>query len=134
MPRPGAELQGPLAAGRAGLASLAREAASCALLFRRGDLAEARHRFGDLAGRLELVPAAARGIAQAIQDGPGEGGDAGTLLVGLVRDFGSLAPDLVSAQERRDWVMLADLLEHELGAQLACWDRLHQALAGGCPP
>jgi hypothetical protein len=118
---------------RATLAALAGAVAATGLLFRRGDVAAGRLCFGDLVAGIERVPAAARG-ALAIAGRAGPGSPKAQAVGSLVSDFGGLVTDLLAAQEHRDWVMLADLLEHELVPQLARWIGLFAALVPGGVP
>jgi hypothetical protein len=128
------DLDRRLAGDRAALAALSGDVSAIGLLFRRGDVAAGRLRLADLVGGIERVPAAARSAALAIDRQAGPGSPAAGTLASLVSDFDALVPDLFSAQERRDWVMLADLLQYELAPQLARWDGLHATLATGGDP
>ena len=128
------DLDRRLTEDRAALAALARTVSATGLLFRRGDVAAGRLRLADLVGGIERVPDAARRAALATDQQAVPGSPAARTLASLVADFDALVPDLFSAQERRDWVMLADLLEHELAPQLARWDGLHATLAPGGNP
>jgi hypothetical protein len=123
------DLDRRLADDRAALAALAGDASAIGLLFRRGDVAAGRLRLEDLVGGMERVPVAARTATQAVGRYAGPGSPAARALGALVADFDALVPDLLSAQERRDWVMLADLLEYELVPQLARWEGLQATLA-----
>jgi hypothetical protein len=128
------DLDRRLADDRAALAALAGDVSAIGLLLRRGDVAAGRLRLQDLVGGMERIPMAARSAAHAVSRYAGPQSPAARALGALMADFDALVPDLLSAQERRDWVMLADLLEYELVPELARWEGLHATLAPGGTP
>ncbi|SNB47024.1 hypothetical protein [Geobacter sp. DSM 9736] len=47
----------------------------------------------------------------------------------LVEEFNSHLNTIVTAQQKKDWVFLSDLLEYELADHLNCWDKVINNLA-----
>lgn len=52
----------------------------------------------------------------------------GTTIARFVDDLNALLSETMKAQERKDWVLLADLLEYELAPHLASWQEVFALL------
>lgn len=51
-----------------------------------------------------------------------------TTITRFVEDLNTLLSETMKAQERKDWVLLADLLEYELAPHLESWQQLFALL------
>lgn len=52
----------------------------------------------------------------------------GTTMTRFVEDLNALLSETMKAQERKDWVLLADLLEYELAPHLESWQKVFALL------
>lgn len=52
----------------------------------------------------------------------------------FVEDLNALLSETMKAQERKDWVLLADLLEYELAPHLESWQKLFALLGEKASP
>ncbi|WP_298271196.1 hypothetical protein [Geobacter sp.] len=56
-----------------------------------------------------------------------------TTLARFVEDLNALLSEAMKAQERKDWVLLADLIEYEIAPHLATWQQVFAALGMRVP-
>jgi hypothetical protein len=129
---PRALLEGSLRVSREWLPPLRSELASCADRFRRGEDAAAIDALIRVVEGLRLLFVGV-GQIQRLAANQGLFRDTG-LPEGLVSDFQNEIPrlldEIIQAQERRDWILLSDLLEYDVMDRLAQWEETVDTLLG----
>jgi|GEM_PF-736505 len=129
---PRALLAGSLRVSREWLTPLRTELVGCADRFRLGDDAQAIEGLIRVTEGLRLL---FMGVGQIQRLAAGQGllQDAG-LSERLVEDFQAEIPrlldEIIQAQERRDWIQVADLLEYDVMDRLASWEATVDTLLG----
>jgi len=125
-------LAGSLRVSREWLPPLRAELSGCAGRFRMGEDAGAIESLLRVVEGLRLLFSGA-GQIQRLAAGLG-GTVALGLPAGLLDDFHAQVPrlldEIIQAQERRDWILLADLLEYDVVERLAQWEETVDTLLG----
>ncbi len=102
-----------------------------AVLFRTGQETRAKESFVQVVEALQCMTYLINEIAPLMRKRLAEAApDAGTLDRSL-EELNMVLTEIISSQERRDWVLLADLMEYELAPQLKLWDENCVMLAAG---
>jgi len=129
---PRALLAGSLRVSREWLPPLRTELGGCAERFRMGEDAQA---IASLIRVVEGLRLLFVGVGQIQRLAAGQGLFAGTgLSEHVVSDFQGEIPrlldEIIQAQEGRDWILLADLLEYDVMDRLAQWEETVDTLLG----
>jgi hypothetical protein len=101
------------------VAPLRRDLALCADQLRIGDEATATLVLFRIIDNFELLRTGVSQMGRILREFlPGE---TASLLDGFPSTFGTVLDEVIAAQENRDLILLADLLEYELSARLEDW-------------
>ena len=93
-------------------------------LFRVADDREANQQYNSLLETLHLFLQLVDGACETLRLDQAQGlGGLPSLVQSQVRISG-LIGELLQAQEQQDWILLADILEHDLKAELQAWSDL----------
>lgn len=119
--------------GTAHAAEMQRHALETATAFRAGGERKALGHYIDLLGGFDLLVKTLDGAGRALGVDFQATAVGDTTLARFVEDLNALLSEAMKAQERKDWVLLADLLEYELAPHLDAWQRLFAALGARVP-
>lgn len=118
-------LLGSLKVSREWLPPLRAELSSCADSFRLGDDARAIDSLIRVVEGLRLL---FLGVGQIQRLLASQALMAGGMVDGFQAEIPRLLDEIIAAQEGRDWILLADLLEYDVMEQLARWEETAAAL------
>ncbi len=102
-----------------------------AALFRTGQETQAKESFVQVVEALQCMMYLINEIAPLMRKRLAEAAPAAGSLDGSLGDLNMVLAEMMSSQERRDWVLLADLMEYELAPHLKIWDENCAMLSAG---
>jgi len=116
---PGGLLEASLRVSQEWLPPLRAELTGCADHFRLGDDAQAIEALMRVVEGLRLLFV---GVGQIQRLLDSHGLDAEGRVASFQAEIPRLLDEIIEAQEGRDWILLADLLEYDVTEQLALWE------------
>ncbi|WP_052263248.1 hypothetical protein [Geobacter pickeringii] len=119
--------------GNAHAAEMQRHALETAAAFRAGGERRALGHYIELLGGFDLLVKTLDGAGRALGVDFAATVVGDTTLARFVEDLNALLTESMKAQERKDWVLLADLLEYELAPHLEAWQQVFAALSARVP-
>jgi len=115
------------------LADLNQFLSATSNLFRLGDTQTANGSFAELISGLELLLQTIDIVVPALGLGFKETLPGGECIEGNVGELQGILTETMRAQERKDWVLLSDLLDYELAPHLDHWKLLFASLRPATP-
>lgn len=116
---------------RTAAATLAAAAGHIAAAFRGVDIGDARRELGELAQGLATLVAIAQTLSQATRVSLEAVECSGASGLAMIDQLTACADTLIGAQQRDDWVTVADVIEYDLAPALREWPPLFDALQAG---
>jgi hypothetical protein len=125
---PGGLLEASLRVSREWLPPLRTELTGCADHFRLGDDAQAIEGLMRVVEGLRLLFVGVGQIQRLLESQELPGADS---VAEFQAEIPRLLDEVIEAQEGRDWILLADLLEYDVMEQLATWEETSGRLLDG---
>lgn len=122
-----------LADGKSHAVEMQRHALETAAAFRSGGERRALGHYIDFLNGFDSLVQALDYVGRALGIDYASTPLGGTTITRFVEDLNALLSESMKAQERKDWVLLADLLEYELAPHLESWQQVLAVLGEKVP-